>query len=252
MNAFSSVPPKPHSTALRTLSIYGDLPWLFDPAPEGIAELFADARTERLPARKIVPFGSTHEVFWVESGLFATYAGFRGEFRLMTGLFGPQSILGGIKALTHPGGHMELRLRTLSDTVVRAIDAVRFRNRLNEHPALRDAVLLYFLAMHERQIDGLLISQYLPLPERLALLIDTIRHALGVPESAKPTIFPIPLLASDLADMLHAERASVSRILSRWAKMKLFHREGRSTMAFAGPLGECLEDSSERTKSVVL
>ena len=132
------------------LSIYSDRAWLFDAAPEAIEPLFADAPLKTVSARTRIPFGSTHEVVLVERGLFATYAGFQGEFRLLTGLFGPGSILGGIKALTHAGRRMPLSLRALSDTTVRVIDAVRFREALQADKTLEKDVLSYFLVMHER------------------------------------------------------------------------------------------------------
>lgn len=75
------------------LSIYSDRAWLFDAAPEAIEPLFADAPRRVIPACTPLPFGSTHVVARIEEGLFATYAGFQGEFRLLTGLFGPGSIL---------------------------------------------------------------------------------------------------------------------------------------------------------------
>lgn len=210
------------------LSIYSDRAWLFDAAPEAIEPLFADAPRRVIPACTRLPFGSTHVVARIEEGLFATYAGFQGEFRLLTGLFGPGSILGGIKALTHAGRRMPLSLRALSDTTVRVIDAVRFREALEADKALEKDVLSYFLVMHERQIDGLLVMEYLPLADRLAMLIETLYFAMGEEPSETPVELPLSLNASDLADMLRAERASVSRVLSRWGRAGIFRREGRA------------------------
>ena len=161
-------------TNVPKLSIYSDRAWLYEAAPEAVERLFADAPLKTVSARTRIPFGSTHEVVLVERGLFATYAGFQGEFRLLTGLFGPGSILGGIKALTHAGRRMPLSLRALSDTTVRVIDAVRFREALEADKTLGKDVLSYFLVMHERQIDGLLVMEYLPLADRLAMLIETL------------------------------------------------------------------------------
>ena len=95
-------------TNVPKLSIYSDRAWLYEAAPEAVERLFADTPLKTVSARTRIPFGSTHEVILVERGLFATYAGFQGEFRLLTGLFGPGSILGGIKALTHAGRRMPL------------------------------------------------------------------------------------------------------------------------------------------------
>lgn len=123
---------------------------------------------------------------------------------------------------------MPLSLRALSDTTVRVIDAVRFREALEADKALEKDVLSYFLVMHERQIDGLLVMEYLPLADRLAMLIETLYFAMGEEPSETPVELPLSLNASDLADMLRAERASVSRVLSRWGRAGIFRREGRA------------------------
>lgn len=219
-------------TTAPKFSIYSDRSWLFDAAPAAVTPLFTDAPLHVIPARTRLPFGDTHVVALVEKGLFATYAGFQGEFRLITGLFGPGSILGGVKALTHAGRRMELSLRTLTETTVRTIDAVRFREALEADAALANDLLSYFLVMHERQIDGLLMMEYLPLADRLAMLIETLYFASGVKPSETPVEMPLSLNASDLADMLHAERASVSRVLSRRGRAGIFRREGRA-LSFA-------------------
>ncbi len=225
-------------TNALTLSIYSDRSWLFDAAPSSVERLFTDAPVKTIPARTRLPFGDTHMVALIERGLFATYAGFQGEFRLLTGLFGPRTILGGIKALTHAGRRMPLSLRTLCDTTVRTIDAVRFREALAADKSLENDVLSYFLVMHERQIDGLLVMEYLPLADRLAMLVETLYFAMGVEPSATPVELPLSLNASDLADMLRAERASVSRVLSRWGRAGIFRREGRALLFASARLHE--------------
>lgn len=225
-------------TTTPKFSIYSDRSWLFDAAPAAVTPLFTDAPLHVIPARTRLPFGDTHVVALVEKGLFATYAGFQGEFRLITGLFGPGSILGGVKALTHAGRRMELSLRTLTETTVRTIDAVRFREALEADAALANDLLSYFLVMHERQIDGLLVMEYLPLADRLAMLIETLYFASGVKPSETPVEMPLSLNASDLADMLRAERASVSRVLSRWGRAGIFRREGRALLFASARLHE--------------
>lgn len=90
--------------------------------------------------------------------------------------------------------------------------------------------------MHERQLDGLLMAEYLPLADRLALLIATLYDVAGVPLSPILTPVPNPVTASDLAAMLHSERASVSRVLSNWRKHNSFRREGRSLLFTASIL----------------
>lgn len=225
-------------TTTPKFSIYSDRSWLFDAAPAAVTPLFTDAPLHLIPARTRLPFGDTHVVALVEKGLFATYAGFQGEFRLITGLFGPGSILGGVKALTHAGRRMELSLRTLTETTVRTIDAVRFREALEADAALANDLLSYFLVMHERQIDGLLVMEYLPLADRLAMLIETLYFASGVKPSETPVEMPLSLNASDLADMLRAERASVSRVLSRWGRAGIFRREGRALLFASARLHE--------------
>ena len=215
-------------TTAPKLSIYSDRSWLYGSAPEAVGRLFVEAPRHVIPARTRLPFGNSHMVALVEKGLIATYAGFEGEFRLITGLFGQGSILGGVKALTHAGRRMPLSLRTLCDTTVRTIDAVRFREALAADKTLENDVLSYFLVMHERQIDGLLVMEYLPLADRLAMLVET----------ETPVELPLSLNASDLADMLRAERASVSRVLSRWGRAGIFRREGRALLFASARLHE--------------
>ena len=225
-------------TTAPKLSIYSDRSWLYASAPEAVGRLFVEAPRRVIPARTRLPFGNSHMVALVEKGLMATYAGFEGEFRLITGLFGQGSILGGVKALTHAGRRMPLSLRTLCDTTVRTIDAVHFREALAADKTLENDVLSYFLVMHERQIDGLLVMEYLPLADRLAMLVETLYFAMGVAPSETPVELPLSLNASDLADMLRAERASVSRVLSRWGRAGIFRREGRALLFASARLHE--------------
>ena len=70
------------------------------------------------------------------------------------------------------------------------------------------------------------------------MLVETLYFAMGVAPSETPVELPLSLNASDLADMLRAERASVSRVLSRWGRAGIFRREGRALLFASARLHE--------------
>ena len=114
------------------LSIYSDRSWLYGTAPAAVGRLFAEAPRHVIPARTRLPFGDTHVVALVENGLLATYAGFQGEFRLITGLFGPGSILGGVKAMIDDNrycGDVLIQLAAI-DAAVKSVSRLVLQNHL--------------------------------------------------------------------------------------------------------------------------
>lgn len=67
---------------------------------------------------------------------------------------------------------------------------------------------LFLLHQHEQQMEGVLLNDLLPVDGRL-----------------EPV--PVPVTVLQLAEMVHADRAFVSRILSKWREAGCFEREAR-------------------------
>ena len=82
----------------------------------------------------------------------------------------------------------------------------------------------------------MLLNDLLPVDMRLARIIDTLFRARG--ESLSERLKPVPVL--QLAEMVHADRAFLSRILSKWREAECFERKGRRLLFSRAIFDICL------------
>ena len=76
---------------------------------------------------------------------------------------------------------------------------------------------LFLLRQHEQQMEGMLLNDLMPVDVRLdARIIDTLFRACGESLSGRLEPVPVPVTVLQLAEMVHADRAFVSRMISKW------------------------------------
>ena len=212
---------------MTTFSVYAKRPWLVYPMPRCIATLFSSVPYHVLPVGHETPFGLHRSVHFIETGLIATYIQTpNGELRI-TGLFGPGSILGAAKAMTHPTTTMQLYARTLCDCKIRTLSAEHFLHLLAQNPTYEDLVQDTISKSHECQMDGLLVNDLLCVKDRLALLIKVLFDLQKTPLNLSLQRLQYPLSVLEMANMVHATRAVISRQLSTWIQEKKAAKMGR-------------------------
>ena len=73
----------------------------------------------------------------------------------------------------------------------------------------------------------MLLNDLLSVDMRLARIIVTLFRARGESLSERLKPVPVPVTVLQLAEMVHADRAFLSRILSKWREAECFERKGR-------------------------
>ncbi len=200
-------------------SIYSGTPWLMPADPPGIREIFCrHGRPFRFEARQIIPLGDSHNVYFIDRGIAATFIGGMGEYIRLAGIFPSGTTLGGIKAVSHPDQRMLLEARTLCPMLGYRLDTTQFRKYIGQDAQLYMALLRNYIAKDEATIEGALCNDLLPIEKRLAIMVKILFLAEGAPLSAVPRHLPCGITVTELATLVHGSRISVSRILSGWLK----------------------------------
>ena len=209
-------------------SIYSTMPWLIEGAPESVLPLFENAPVVEMPAHDENYFGVEDWVYRIEEGLVATYAIHPDMQNQMTGLFGRGSLLGAFKALMHERGFTPgLIMKALTPLRMRRVSCSRFVEFLAADDHAAAPAYLFLLRQHEQQMEGMLLNDLLPVDVRLARIVETLYRSQGLRLEERLTPVPVPVTVLQLAEMVHADRAFVSRILSKWREAGCFEREGR-------------------------
>ncbi len=209
-------------------TVYSAAPWLIEGSPEAVNPLFDHAPVVEMPAHRERYFGIEDWVCRVEEGVIATYAIHPDMQNQMTGLFGAGSLLGAFKALMHERSQTPaLIMKALTPVRARRVSARAFVDFLATDDHAAAPAYLYLLRQHEQQMEGMLLNDLLPVDVRLARIVDTLFRAKGAELEAHLKPVPIPVTVLQLAEMVHADRAFVSRILSKWREAGCFSREGR-------------------------
>ena len=218
---------------------YAPFPWAVPPAPEAAREVFMrEGEPFELPRGRFLDFGRADAAWLVEDGLLATYSkNFTSAMRYV-GLFGPLSVLGGTRALRNGGAPMRLAARVLSRARGRRISGERYR-RLLEEPAGAERMLRWCLSTAETQLEGMAVNDLYPVEARMRLALAALFTAAGCSPAVTelPAELPWEITVTDLAQLVHADRPLVSRILSGWQKEGLVSKPGRRIILLADPLG---------------
>lgn len=210
--------------------IYTQKAWIFGQAPQGLANLFADIEPTHLVPLEEFSFGRPPQVLLIDDGLIVTVVDEGGPFGRVTAAFGKGATLGGTKALLHPTEELRLISKAIVPTTVRCVDAELFRTYLKDHPDVEQAYLMYIMQCHERQIEGLLLTNIEPVEMRIARTLLLLLEASGVPlhaltQSAQPLRYNVS--AEVLTGFVYATRAVISRILASWVHQGYIRRNGR-------------------------
>lgn len=206
-------------------NVYSDSPWLMPKDPEALVGLFRRlGHPVAFRARETVNFGEKQKAYLVERGLIATFAGGIGQYERLVALFGPGSVFGAEKSIKGEFSRKPLIAKALIQVEGLAIDAAQFRRELDADPALCVEALRAFIRHDDAKIEGLLINGLAPVPERLAKIIGIIFSAAGQRLDGFPRCLPKPVSVTELARMVHSDRAVVSRILSSWEKSGLIRK----------------------------
>ncbi len=120
-----------------------------------------------------------------------------------------------------------LIMRALTPLRMRRVSARAFVGFLAADDHAAASAYLFLLRQHEQQMEGMLLNDLLPVDVRLARIVDTLFRARGESLSGRLEPVPVPVTVLQLAEMVHADRAFVSRILSKWREARCFEREGR-------------------------
>lgn len=86
----------------------------------------------------------------------------------------------------------------------------------------------------------MLLNDLLSVDMRLARIIDTLFRARGESLSERLKPVPVPVTVLQLAEMVHADRAFLSRILSKWREAECFERKGRRLLFSRAIFDICL------------
>lgn len=209
-----------------TFSIYADRPWLVYPMPKVVADLFSKTRAYDIPDGEEYPFGIHPKVHLIEKGLIATYVQSGSLDLRMTGLFGPGSILGAAKAMTHPTRTMKLYAKTLAPCRIRTLSTRTFLHDLQTYQ-LENIVQDTVSKSHECQMDGLLVNDLLCVKDRLALLLKILFDLQNTPLNNHLQRLQFSISVHEMANMVHATRAVISRQLSAWVQEGKAQKMGR-------------------------
>ena len=220
---------------------YSSSPWLIPKDCPALVALFRDkGRPVSFPTRKNFNFGEEPYCYLVEKGILATFANRTGQDDRLMSIFQPGTVLGAAKSLKQRFNRKPLIARALVPVEALRLDASQFRRALDADPQFACKALLSFLAHDDAKIEGLIMNDLLTVQQRLAHMVHVLFLATGRRLSATPARLPPSITVTELARLVHSDRAVVSRILSGWTEEGIAMRNGRCclfTDAVLGVLG---------------
>lgn len=209
-------------------SVFSTSPWLIEGAPECLLPLFANAPSVTLEINEEIYFGLQDWVYLIDEGLIGSYAVHPDMSNLMMGLFGRGSLLGAFKALLHgSSSSLSLLMKVHLPVRMRRISTSALVDFLHRDDRIAAETLWFLLRQHEQQMEGMLLQDLIPVEVRLARIVDTLYRAADAKLKTTLTPIPVPVTVQQLSEMVHADRAFVSRLLSKWHDAGCFVRTGR-------------------------
>ncbi len=233
----SASPTSVFTQAFSSDRIFASVPWLLEPDDQAFEAMFMKCPQKIMPAHEFFFFGVQRQGFYIESGLIATCFGRGDTFDRMASLFRPGNLLGAPKAVLHPGKDMPLMALALSPVSVRVMEEAAFIKLLEQDSDLKLKYLMSLAKHHERQIEGLLVCGVDPLPLRLATLLIVLLELVPEDADAAWKRLTIDARVSEVAELIHATRPAVSKVLNAWEKQGLLRRQdGRLELACDFPV----------------
>lgn len=208
--------------------VYGVRPWL---VCEDLPEVAALFRTEGTPfevsRRTIIDLGQDASVYWIEDGMIGTYPAADGSWSYIAGLFGPNTVLGSVRALGHPGKKMALIASAFCDVRGYRLPTAQYRAWVAADPIRNREMLENCIGKTECQLEGSFVSGTCLVPERLLQAFRVLFAAARIPDDAEFAELPWNFSVTDLSQLVHAERGMVSRAISAWVRLGLCEKRGR-------------------------
>lgn len=232
--------------------IYGDCPWL---VPADIPEVIDLVRRNGTPFEcrrgETMLFGTGRHVYWIEEGLVATEPLGREATARFIGLFGPQAVLGIVRAVGRGTRSMALSARALTPVRGKRLEIPMLLSFLHADPSLHVRVLENCLRKTECQIDGVIVNDLLPLNDRVLIAAAVLLRATAV-RTDVPDEELIPLLpgitVSELALLVHASREMTSRAVGEAVRAGVLVKDGRRLLVRRAQLDAALARIASGTR----
>ena len=215
----------------RYAPIYGRNPWLMVEDADEVADFFRNSGTPF----DIVHFGSQPHVYWIESGLVASSATTDVDKVRWIGLFSRRTLLGSVRAIGHGKAAITLMATAVTDVSGFAIPLELYARWVSENPERERAMLLNCIAKSECQVEGDLVNDLCSVDDRVEIAVAVLFRAAGITEAQLPAALPWDIPVSDIASLVHAERAMTSRAVGRMVSSGLLERSGRTFVLKAVP-----------------
>ena len=207
--------------------VYSDSPWLIpQDCPELVSLFMEKGRPVTFASRKIFHFGDKRYAYLIEKGLVATYAGSIGKFERLICIFQPGTVFGAEKSLKGEFSTKPLIAKTLLPVQARMLDAAAFKSELATNPELALLAMRNFLAHDDAKVEGLLMNDLLTVPQRVALMVDTLFKGAGHPLSEMKMRLPLAVTVTEFSRLIHCDRAVLSRTLKAMAGEGLLEIRG--------------------------
>lgn len=205
----------------RYAPIYGRNPWLMVEDADEVADFFRNSGTPFVSHRRdIVHFGSQPHVYWIESGLVASSATTDVDKVRWIGLFSRRTLLGSVRAIGHGKAAMTLMATAVTDVSGFAVPLELYARWVSENPERERAMLLNCIAKSECQVEGVLVNDLCSVDDRVEIAVAVLFRAAGITEAQLPAALPWDIPVSDIASLVHAERAMTSRAVGRTFVLK--------------------------------
>lgn len=212
----------------RYAPIYRRNPWLMIEDSDEVADFFKASGTPFVCHRRdIVHFGSQPNVYWIESGLVASSATTDVDRMRWIALFSRRTLLGSVRAIGHAQAAMTLMATAVTDVCGYAVPLELYARWAAESPERERRLLRNCIAKSECQVEGVLVNDLCSVDDRVEIAVAVLFRAAGITEAQLPAELPWNVSVSDIACLVHAERAMTSRAVSRMAANGLLERSGR-------------------------
>ena len=96
-------------------------------------------------------------------------------------------------------------------------------------------MLLNCIAKSECQVESVLVNDLCSVDDRVEIAVAVLFRAAGITEAQLPAALPWDIPVSDIASLVHAERAMTSRAVGRMVSSGLLERSGRTFVLKAVP-----------------
>lgn len=212
-------------------SVYAEYPWLVPKdVPEVVAFIRAHGTEVAFRRGEATRFGEGNAVYLIEDGLVATQPGRVGDYERIIGLFGPERILGLIRAVGRGSRKMPLQATALTPVRAVRLEIGQALDFIEADPALHARVLRNALHKAESQIDGVIMNDGLPLYARVLWALEVLTLDLdGDEEDVEDGPCPLPtgITITEIGLLVHASREMTSRAVGDALRAGVVRKEGR-------------------------